>query len=126
VALAAPVAQGLVANLNRPDANVTGVSFLVATLAATRRFNGSVSRAFSRKISLRGTYCTEARTAAKSQRLPWRGDDFDRRKKDPSRSRSNYALRKRRGVLAGFNSLWPDLNFTLAGFAFPKPLPSAE
>ena len=29
-----PVAQGLVANLNRPDANVTGVSFLVATLAA--------------------------------------------------------------------------------------------
>ena len=29
-----PLAQGLVANLNRPDANVTGVSFLVATLAA--------------------------------------------------------------------------------------------
>ena len=29
-----PVAQGLVASLNRPDANVTGVSFLVATLAA--------------------------------------------------------------------------------------------
>ena len=29
-----PVAQGLVANLNRPDGNVTGVSFLVATLAA--------------------------------------------------------------------------------------------
>jgi ABC-type uncharacterized transport system substrate-binding protein len=29
-----PVAQGLVASLARPDANVTGVSFLVATLAA--------------------------------------------------------------------------------------------
>jgi putative ABC transport system substrate-binding protein len=29
-----PVAQGLVASLNRPGANVTGVSFLVATLAA--------------------------------------------------------------------------------------------
>ena len=29
-----PVAQGLVASLNRPDANVTGVSFLAATLAA--------------------------------------------------------------------------------------------